>query len=64
MASREGQSTDAINAAALTGATSAGEGAKTVMSKSAQEIARERTNQNTQTGSGGTNPGANVQAGK
>lgn len=58
------QSTDAANDASLIGSKSAGADASKVSSKSAQKIAQDRTNENTLAGSGGENPGANVQAGK
>jgi len=57
------QSTDAENNKAL-GKSKAVEDDVSGKSKSAQAIARDRSNQNTVAGSGGKNPGANVQAGK
>lgn len=59
------QHTDDANSAPLIGARNAGDDLKQVSSKSAQVIALEPQGvQQSQTGSGGQNPGANVQAGK
>jgi hypothetical protein len=65
MANFDGQNTDGENNKALAKATPVEDDVKTKALGSAQTIARESTDgQNTQTGSGGENPGANVQAGK
>ena len=58
------QSTDDINSAALVKAKSIDDDVSTVSQKSSQLIAQDRSNQNRVGGSGGDNPGANVQAGK
>ena len=64
MPNANGQHTDAINSKALASATNAGDDLTQVMSASSQTIAQDTGNQNTVAGSGGDNPGANVQAGK
>jgi len=58
------QSTDAENSKPLGKAKTVEDDLKGSGRKSSQAIARDRSNQNTVAGSGGKNPGANVQAGK
>lgn len=55
-----GQSTDIENSKPLVTATNAGDDLKQTLNKSSQEIARDRSNQNTVGGSGGKNPGATI----
>lgn len=64
MAAKDGQCTDAENARALYKSRVVEDDVRSKSLGSAQSIARKRANQNTVAGSGGKNPGANVQAGK
>jgi len=56
----DSQNTDRENAKPLVTSSARDDDVKTLMSKSAQEIARDRANQNTVAGSGGENPGASI----
>lgn len=64
MANRNGQSTDAINSAALKTSVAVEDDVRMVSQKSAQEIARERENRGgVNAGQSGENPGASITRG-
>lgn len=60
MPNANGQHTDAENSKPLGSSTPIQDDVKQVSSQSAQKIAQDRGNQNTQSGSGGENPGASI----